>query len=160
MVTPGGIHKEMVVGNPADEKNAKFVVVIPKSTYVLMESLSEEKANFHTYVSVPGKSIACSISWQQNACTIVQCTPVCRLCGRYLAILDRPIRVTVPAVTVAPTALVGSLIRSSNLPHSLQRGEHGYWVCSCIIILFILFCMVLLYWIELYCCIFVLPTLY
>ena len=49
-------------------------------------------------------------------------TPVCRLCGRYLAILGRPIRVTVPAVTVAPTALVGSLIRSSNLPHSLQRG--------------------------------------
>ena len=45
-----------------------------------------------------------------------------RLCGRYLAILGRPIRVTVPAVTVAPTALVGSLIRSSNLPHSLQRG--------------------------------------
>ena len=49
-------------------------------------------------------------------------TPVCRLCGRYLAILGRPIRITVPAVTVAPTALVGSLIRSSNLPHSLQRG--------------------------------------
>ena len=36
--------------------------------------------------------------------------------------LGRPIRVTVPSVTVAPTALVGSLIRSSNLPHSLQRG--------------------------------------
>ena len=49
-------------------------------------------------------------------------TPVCRLCGRYLTLLGRPIRVTVPAVTVAPTALVGSLIRSSNLPHSLQRG--------------------------------------
>ena len=32
------------------------------------------------------------------------CTPVCRLCGRYLAILGRLIRVTVPAVTVAPTA--------------------------------------------------------
>ena len=51
-----------------------------------------------------------------------QRTPVCRLCGRYLAILGRPIRVTVPAVTVAPTALVGSLIWSPNLPHSLQRG--------------------------------------
>ena len=50
------------------------------------------------------------------------CTPVCRLCGRYLAVLGRPIRITVPSVTVAPTALVGSLIRSSNLPHSLQRG--------------------------------------
>ena len=49
-------------------------------------------------------------------------TPVCRLCGRYLAILGRPIRVTVPAMAVTPTALVGSLIRSSNLPHSLQRG--------------------------------------
>ena len=53
-----------------------------------------------------------------------QCTPVCRLCGRYLALLGRPIRVTVPAVTVASMALVGSLIRSSNLPHSLQRGVH------------------------------------
>ena len=52
------------------------------------------------------------------------CTPVCRLCGRYLAILGRPIRITVLAVSVAPTALVGSLIRSSNLPHSLQRGVH------------------------------------
>ena len=51
-------------------------------------------------------------------------TPVCRLCGRYLAILGTPIRVTVPAVTVAPTVLVGSLIRSSNLPHSMQRGVH------------------------------------
>ena len=49
-------------------------------------------------------------------------TPVCRLCGRYLAILGRPISITVLAVTVAPTALVGSLIMSSNLPHSLQRG--------------------------------------
>ena len=51
-------------------------------------------------------------------------TPVCRLCGRYLAILGRPIKIIVPAVTVAPTVLVGSLIRSSNLPHSLQRGVH------------------------------------
>ena len=51
-------------------------------------------------------------------------TPVCRLCGRYLAILGKPIRITVPAVTVAPTALVGSLIRASNLPHSLRRGVH------------------------------------
>ena len=56
-----------------------------------------------------------------GACESV-CTPVCRLCGRCLAILGRSIRITVPAVTVAPTALVGSLIRSSNLPHSLQRG--------------------------------------
>ena len=53
------------------------------------------------------------------------CTPVCRLCGRYLAILGRPIRTTVPSVTVAPMALVGSLIRSSKLPHSLQRGVHS-----------------------------------
>ena len=53
---------------------------------------------------------------------LVKGTPVCGLYGRYLAILGRPIRVTVPAVTVAPTALVGSLIGSSNLPHSLQRG--------------------------------------
>ena len=33
-------------------------------------------------------------------------------------------KITVPAVTVTPTTLVGSLIRSSNLPHSLQRGVH------------------------------------
>ena len=52
------------------------------------------------------------------------CTPVCRLCGCYLAILGRSIRITVPVVTVVPTALVGSLIRSSNLPHSLQGGVH------------------------------------
>ena len=57
-----------------------------------------------------------------DARKITKCTPVCRLCGRYLAPLGRRIRVTVPAVTVAPTALLGSLIRSSNLPHSLQRG--------------------------------------
>ena len=30
------------------------------------------------------------------------CTPVCRLCGRYLAILGRPIRITVPSVTSRP----------------------------------------------------------
>ena len=54
-------------------------------------------------------------------------TPVCRLCGRYLALLGRPIRITVPAVTVAPPALVGSLIRSSNLPHSLQRVVPSKW---------------------------------
>ena len=53
-------------------------------------------------------------------------TPVCRLCGRYLVIPGRPIRIRVPAVTRPPTALVGSLIRSSNLPHSLQRGVHVY----------------------------------
>ena len=65
--------------------------------------------------------------WWQGCCRFWwrRCTPVCRLCGRYLAILGRPIRVTVPAVTVAPTALVGSLIWSPNLPHSLQRGVHG-----------------------------------
>ena len=63
----------------------------------------------------------CSIA---PLCSSKDGTPVCRLCGRYLAILGRPIRVTVPSVTVAPTALVGSLIRSSNLPHSLQRRVH------------------------------------
>ena len=30
-----------------------------------------------------------------------------------------------PAVTVAPTTLVGSLIRSFNLPHSLQGAVHN-----------------------------------
>ena len=62
--------------------------------------------------------------WQDGPASdvTVYWTPVCRLCGRYLAILGRPIRITVPSVTVAPTALVGSLIRLSNLPHSLQRG--------------------------------------
>ena len=50
-------------------------------------------------------------------------TPVCRLCGRYLALLGRPIRVTVPAVTVAPTALVGSLI-SRPTYHTVCRGVY------------------------------------
>ena len=62
------------------------------------------------------------VAREQYPFTIPMYYPVCRLCGSYLAILGRPIRITVHAVTVAPTALVGSLIRSSNLPHSLQRS--------------------------------------
>ena len=69
-------------------------------------------------------SIKCFLPHKELSSFIRFCTPVCRLCGRYLAILGRPIRIIVPAVTVVPTALVGSLIRSSNLPHSLQRGVH------------------------------------
>ena len=67
--------------------------------------------------SIPDKCIRINV-------TFVVSTPVCRLCGRYLAILGKLIMITVPAVTVAPTALVGSLIRSSNLLHSLQSGVH------------------------------------
>ena len=73
----------------------------------------------HHWVSFPTQSDKFWDTAYRYTCV---CTPVCRLCGRYLAILGRPIRITVPSVTVAPTVLVGSLIRSSNLPHSLQRG--------------------------------------
>ena len=50
-------------------------------------------------------------------------TPVCRLCGRYLAILGRPIRITVPSITVAPAALVGSLIGRPTY-HTVCRGVY------------------------------------
>ena len=43
-------------------------------------------------------------------------------CGRYLVLLAKPIRVIRPAVTATPMAPLGSPIRSSNLPRSLQRG--------------------------------------
>ena len=91
----------------------------------------------HTPADLPqmGSELGCMYSRRSNVRSVLQLgcglvgTPVCRLCGRYLVILGRPIRFTVPAVTVAPTALVGSLIRSSNLPHSLQRGvcTYNHW---------------------------------
>ena len=52
MITTGGIHKETVVGNPLDDKNAKVTAIIPKATYFLWESLSEEKPNFHSFILV------------------------------------------------------------------------------------------------------------
>ena len=57
MMTTGGIHKEVILGNPAYHKdhNAKFVVMIPHGTYAIFESLSEEEATFHSYVAIPGK---------------------------------------------------------------------------------------------------------
>ena len=57
MVTEGGIHKEEFLGNPADfkGKKAKFAVLIPKQTYAIFESLSEEKNTYVSYISVPGK---------------------------------------------------------------------------------------------------------
>ena len=55
MITTGGIHKETVVGNPLDDKSAKVIAVIPKATYFLLESLSEERANFHSFIPVPGE---------------------------------------------------------------------------------------------------------
>ena len=57
MITTGGIHKETVVGSPLDDKNAKLTAVIPKATYFLLESLSEEKPNFHSFICVPGEPI-------------------------------------------------------------------------------------------------------
>ena len=72
------------------------------------------------------KHLSLSSGISSNLKQIAIGTSVRRLCGRYLAILGRPIRVTVPAVTVAPTTLVGSLIRSSNLPHSMQRGVPNF----------------------------------
>nr|QCY50170.1 waterborne settlement pheromone-like protein 1 [Amphibalanus improvisus] len=55
MMTTGGIHKEVILGNPAYHKdhNAKFVVMIPHGTYAIFESLSEEEATFHSYVAIP-----------------------------------------------------------------------------------------------------------
>ena len=80
----------------------------------------------HTWTKTSAASCLCATKWAYLFSRACLGTPVCRLCGRYLAILGRPIRITVPSVTVAPTVLVGSLIRSSNLPHSLQRGVHSY----------------------------------
>ena len=71
-------------------------------------------------------------------------TPVCRLYGRYLAILGRPIRITVPAGTVAPMALVGSLISLSNLPHSLQVGGGGGTYLTDTLVYLFLFCKMLI----------------
>ena len=57
MVTADGIHKEVIMGNPIKEDDAKLMTVIPKKTYFLLESLSEDDANFHSFVCVPGKLI-------------------------------------------------------------------------------------------------------
>jgi len=55
MLTDGGVHKEAILGNPLNHKkeHAKFVVVIPKTTYCTFESLSEDDATFHSFMSVP-----------------------------------------------------------------------------------------------------------
>ena len=55
MITSSGIHKEVIIGNPLEEKEAKLIALVPKGTYFIPESLSEEKANFHSYISVPGR---------------------------------------------------------------------------------------------------------
>ena len=55
MLTEGGIHKEVILGNPAYYKGAKFVVLVPKNTYSIFESLSEEDNTFVTYGAIPGK---------------------------------------------------------------------------------------------------------
>lgn len=55
MLTEGGIHKEVFLGNPAyHSKDSKFIVLIPKNTYCTFESLSENEATFVSYISVPG----------------------------------------------------------------------------------------------------------
>nr|QCY50169.1 waterborne settlement pheromone protein [Amphibalanus improvisus] len=55
MMTESGIHKEVILGNPAYHKdhNAKFVVMIPHGTYAIFESLSEDESTFHSYVAIP-----------------------------------------------------------------------------------------------------------
>nr|QCY50173.1 waterborne settlement pheromone-like protein 4 [Amphibalanus improvisus] len=58
MITPTGIHKEVIVGDPLDEKDAKLIALVPKGVYFIPESLSEERANFHSYISVP--------AWKQS----------------------------------------------------------------------------------------------
>ena len=104
-------------------------------------SIVAKRSLLHGVVPVPGRNVTqtgvqSTATARRRATSlrrrgrVAVGTPVCRLCGRYLAILGRPIRVTVAAVTVAPTALVGSLIRSSNLPHSLQRGVHPCRTCA------------------------------
>ena len=56
MLTDGGIHKEAILGNPLHKHNAKFVVMIPKGTYCIFESLSEDDSAFVSYVAIPGES--------------------------------------------------------------------------------------------------------
>ena len=78
MVTVDGIHKEVIVGNPLKEDDAKLMIVVPKRTYFLLESLSEDDANFHSYVSVPGKLIVqCAV----DADNIVYDIRLCRYSG-------------------------------------------------------------------------------
>nr|BAM34601.1 waterborne settlement pheromone [Amphibalanus amphitrite] len=55
MLTSGGIHKEVILGNPIYHKDhsAKFNVMVPKNTYCIFESLSEEESTFSSFVAVP-----------------------------------------------------------------------------------------------------------
>ena len=55
MVTDSGIHKDVLLGNPLHHEDAKFVVLVPKNTYCMFESLSERDAAFVSYMAVPGK---------------------------------------------------------------------------------------------------------
>ena len=54
MITDTGIHKDLLLGNPLHHKDAKFAVLVPKNTYCIFESLSEDKSTFVTYVAIPG----------------------------------------------------------------------------------------------------------
>jgi len=56
MLTDGGIHKEVVIGNPYYYRTARFAVHIPKGTFATFESLSEHEATFVSFVSVPAWS--------------------------------------------------------------------------------------------------------
>ncbi|XP_037077211.1 uncharacterized protein LOC119098400 [Pollicipes pollicipes] len=54
MLTDGGIHKEVVLGNPLDREGAKFVAIAPKSTLWTIESASDETFALFSLVAVPG----------------------------------------------------------------------------------------------------------
>ncbi|XP_043200590.1 uncharacterized protein LOC122375748 [Amphibalanus amphitrite] len=66
MLTDGGIHKEVVLGNPLHKHGAKFAVMIPKGTYCIFESLSEDDAAFVTYVAIPAWNPANSHNYSQK----------------------------------------------------------------------------------------------
>ena len=55
MLTDGGIHKDAILGNPLHNHDAKFTVLVPKNTYCIFESLSEDESAFVSYVAIPGK---------------------------------------------------------------------------------------------------------
>ena len=55
MLTDAGLHKEVLLGNPLHNEKAKFVVLVPKNTYCIFESLSEDDASFVSYLAIPGE---------------------------------------------------------------------------------------------------------
>ncbi|XP_037077544.1 uncharacterized protein LOC119098667 [Pollicipes pollicipes] len=54
MFADGGIYKQVVLGNPLNYDGAKFVFVIPKLTFYMVESTSDKNYAFISFASVPG----------------------------------------------------------------------------------------------------------